>query len=57
MVGDGRSAPFNDLTLTGDSSHWPAQILQVAADAQQQLRLPQYNTDFQLTRGWLGIST
>jgi altronate dehydratase len=57
MVGDGRSAPFNDLTLTGDSSHWPAQILQVAADAQQQLRLPQNNTDFQLTRGWLGIST
>jgi hypothetical protein len=57
MVGDGRSAPFNDLTLTGDSSHWPAQILQVAAAAQQLLRLPQNNTDFQLTRGWLGIST
>lgn len=50
-----------DLRLTGDSALWTNQIqallMKVATGAYQPRPLAQNNIDFQLTRGWLGIST
>ncbi len=50
-----------DLTLPGDSADWTEQILAtmaaVVSGQQQPCTLLDNHIDFQLTRGWLGIST
>jgi altronate dehydratase len=50
-----------DLTLQGDSAEWTEQILAtmmaVVSGQQQPRTLLDNHIDFQLTRGWLGIST
>ncbi|MEZ4681755.1 MAG: UxaA family hydrolase [Caldilineaceae bacterium] len=50
-----------DLCLSGEPTLWPSQIqalvANVATGDYQPRPLVQNNVDFQLTRGWLGIST
>ncbi|MEZ4867227.1 MAG: UxaA family hydrolase [Caldilineaceae bacterium] len=50
-----------DLCLHGDSTQWAEQMLEtmaaVVAGQQEPRTRQQNNLDFQLTRGWLGIST
>jgi len=50
-----------DLLLDGDATEWPLHLanllLAVTTGAYQPRALLQSNVDFQLTRGWLGIST
>jgi hypothetical protein len=50
-----------DLSLTGEPATWPVairdRIAATLAGVYQPIALAQNNVDFQLTRGWLGIST
>jgi altronate dehydratase len=49
-----------DLELTGSTDLWPAQLLELICQVASRRQLPrameQRNTDFQLTRGLLGVS-
>jgi len=61
LLGDEGSQYTPDLCLQGDADQWAAQILTlmgaVMAGEKQPGAFLQNNIDFQLTRGWLGIST
>ena len=49
-----------DLALTGPAGGWANELLgllvEVASRRQQPLAVAQHNTDFQFTRGLLGVS-
>ena len=61
QVGDSQSSTDFDLVLAGGSAAWPTQIVElisaVVNGEKEPKSLSQQNVDFQLTRGWLGIST
>ncbi|MEM7131478.1 MAG: UxaA family hydrolase [Chloroflexota bacterium] len=61
LANDGHTSGEWDLVLDDEPSRWFQQLVemvnQVVSGKQQPKALMQKNIDFQLTRGWLGIST
>lgn len=61
LLGDANARYTPDLCLQGDAANWPAQLVAlmaaVMAGEKRPTTIRQNNIDFQLTRGWLGIST
>ncbi|MBV7332105.1 UxaA family hydrolase [Chloroflexi bacterium TSY] len=61
LVGNRQSQNEIDLVLEGNSADWAGKILRlisaIVSGQGEPISLAQNNTDFQLTRGWLGIST
>ncbi|MEZ4731250.1 MAG: UxaA family hydrolase [Caldilineaceae bacterium] len=61
LLGDANARYTPDLCLQGDAADWPAQLVAlmaaVMAGEKRPTTIRQNNIDFQLTRGWLGIST